>query len=124
MVPILVVDDSTADLQLAQKELTRTKVLNPVVLLNSAEQCLAYFHGELGQSNTLPCIVFVDLVMPRCCGVNLLKALRTLPSAQGSVFVMLSGLADYKMISQGYAEGARTFLTKPISYEEVRRTLS
>jgi FixJ family two-component response regulator len=105
-------------------ELTRTKVLNPLVLLNSADQCLDYFRGRSHETASQACLVFIDLVMPGRSGIDLLKALRDLTSARSSVFVILSGLADHKMISEGYAHGARTFLTKPVSYEEVHRTLS
>jgi CheY-like chemotaxis protein len=125
MVPVLVIDDSRSDLQLAQRELLRAGILNPVYLLPGAEDCLAYFSGR-GDFPVprLPCLALVDLVMPPVSGLDLLRRLRMIPKAAGSVMVMLSGVAAYKNIAEGYALGATTFIVKPITSGEIIRTLS
>jgi CheY-like chemotaxis protein len=125
MVPILVTDDSKNDLGFTQRALVMAGIRNPLFLFSSGEQCLLYFSGggPFVQRH-LPCIAFIDLVMSPLSGIDVLERLKDLPAAKGSVPIMLSGLADYKMIQQGYAAGAVTFLVKPVSSEEIIRTLS
>jgi FixJ family two-component response regulator len=63
----------------------------------------------------------IDLVMPRPNGVEVLKQLGSSVHANRTIFVMLSGLADIKLIQQGYQHGARTFLVKPLLRDDVLR---
>ena len=125
MVPVLVIDDSRSDLQIAQRELLRANILNPVYLLPGGEDCLAYFGGRGDfPEPRLPCVALMDLVMSPLSGLDLLRTLQTMPAAERSVIVMLSGVAAYKTIAEGYALGATTFIVKPVSAGELIRTLS
>ena len=125
MLPVLVVDDSRSDLQIAQRELLRANILNPVYLLPSGEDCLSYFNGQGDfPEPRLPCVVFVDLVMAPVSGLDVLRTVRTMAAAEKSVMLMLSGVAEYKNIAEGYALGATTFIVKPLSAAEIIRTLS
>ncbi|HEX7862185.1 MAG TPA: response regulator [Verrucomicrobiae bacterium] len=116
MLPVVVVDDSHSDLFFCQRELWAARILNPVLLFPSAKTCLEYFQRE-----SFPCLGLVDLVLSPDRGANLIKKLRAIPLLQNSVFVMLSAMSDYKLIAEGYAAGAATFLTKPVSHDELVR---
>jgi DNA-binding response OmpR family regulator len=62
----------------------------------------------------LPCILFLDMVMKPISGLEVLRRLKNLPAAKGSILIMLSGLTDIKKIAEGYRLGASTFLIKPL----------
>lgn len=47
-------------------------------------------------------------------GVDVLKQLKNNPVAEKSIFVMLSGISDLKIVHKGYLAGAITFLVKPL----------
>jgi CheY-like chemotaxis protein len=123
MMPVLVVDDSREDLALALRVFLNCKILNPIRPLHSGQQCIDYFErvGE-GAAETLPCVVFLDLMMNPVSGIEVLRRLKNHQAAQGSVFVMLSGASDYAMVREGYLLGAATFVVKPLTCEEVLRT--
>ena len=57
-------------------------------------------------------------------GLDVLRSLRNTDVAVGTVFVMLSGLADTKTIHQGYQLGAQTFLVKPLASRELTHMLN
>src|SRR5688572_24390833 len=126
MVPILIVDDAQEDLVFAQRVLSSNKILNPVHLLRSGKACLDYFAGKLsgGVIPQLPCILFLDMVMKPIGGIEVLRRLKTLPAANGSVLIMLSGLTDIKKIAQGYRQGASTFLIKQLVSAELLQMLN
>ena len=119
MLPILIVDDSSEDLALAQHALKAAKILNPIIPLNSGKKCLDYFAGSNGfEDRQLPVLLLLDLAMPDMDGTVVLSKLSSKP-ATGSIFVMLSGIGDLRLVQKGYRSGAVTFLMKPLSDREV-----
>jgi CheY-like chemotaxis protein len=122
MLPVVIVDDASQDLVFAERVFAECKILNPLVCLKGGKECLEYF-SKLGPGDKYPCLALIDLMMPHPNGVEVLRRLCNSPSGKNTVFVMLSGLADIKLIQQGYRHGARTFLVKPLSKEDVLRLL-
>lgn len=124
MVPILIVDDSREDRILAQRVLAESRILNPVVPISSGKVCVQYFLGKSTNAEPqLPCIVLLDMIMKPVSGLEVLRKLTKIPAARHSVLIMLSGLTDIKMISEGYRLGASTFLIKPIITREIAQML-
>ena len=124
MLPIVVVDDSSGDLELVRRALTAAKVLNPVILLKGGQKCLDYFEGRGDfQDRQLPVLLILDLAMPDVDGVTVLSKLEGAEHSSGSVFVMLSGVGDLKLVQKGYQHGAVTFLIKPLQESEVLQML-
>lgn len=124
MVPILIVDDAREDLVFAQRVLSANRILNPIHLFSSGKACLDYFTGKTTViAPQLPCIVLLDMVMKPLTGLDVLKKVRTMPAAKGSLFIMLSGLTDIKKIAEGYRLGASTFLIKPLVSAELGQML-
>ena len=124
MVPILIVDDAAEDMVFAQRVLAGNRILNPVFPLSGGQACLDYLAGKSQQFVTqLPCVVLLDLVMKPVSGLDVLRKLKRIPAAQGSIVVMLSGLTDIKMVAEGYRLGASTFLIKPLVAAELKQRL-
>lgn len=123
--PILVVDDSSDDLAFVRRVLDQCKILNPVLLLNSGDKCIEHFArtSQIPEMQ-LPVLVLLDLAMAPTSGLQVLEYLHGNGMTAKVPVVMLSGMRDIKMIHQGYQLGARTFLVKPISQEDVIRLLS
>lgn len=119
--PIVIVDDSAEDLLFAQRVLAECKILNPIVSFKSGRECLDYFKRLT--PDEAPGLVLVDLVMPNPNGVEVCKQLCRSPIGALSIFVMLSGLADIKLIQQGYQAGAKTFLVKPLIRDDFLRLI-
>jgi CheY-like chemotaxis protein len=124
MLPIVIADDSVEDALLTERVLGQCKIQNPVILLKSGQACVDHFHGlKPFENRTLPCLLLLDMVMSPMSGLAVLKKLREVPAAAGSVLVMLSGLADIRTIHEGYQLGANTFLVKPLLAEDVMQML-
>jgi CheY-like chemotaxis protein len=125
MLPVVIVDDSHEDALLAQRALAQCKVQNPVILLNSGHACLDYFQGIAPYSKrSLPCLLLLDMMMAPLSGLDVLRQLESLPAARGSILVMISGLAGWRVINEGYRLGAHTFLLKPLAVEDVMQMLN
>lgn len=124
MMSIVIVDDSGEDAALAARVLNQCKILNPVQIFKSGQECIDYFEKTGSRAaGTLPCLLLLDLAMNPTSGVDVLRHLRDSPNAKDSVLVMLSGVTDYKIIHEGYQLGATTFLFKPLRADDVLRMI-
>lgn len=125
MLPVVIVDDSHEDSLLAQRALAQCKVRNLIVPLNSGNACLDFFQALPPYNNrSLPCLLLLDMMMAPISGLDVLRKLQSIPAAQGSVLVMISGLAEWRVINEGYRLGAHTFLVKPLVIEDVLQMLN
>src|SRR5687768_15345784 len=73
MVPIIIVDDSRADADLALRMLQQCKVLNPISCFSSGAECVSYFE-QVGShtAGTLPSLVLLDVSMQPLSGLDVL----------------------------------------------------
>ena len=123
MVEILVVDDSAEDWHLAQRVLKQCKILNPIQMLRSGEECIRKLETrELrpeSEWSRFRFLVLLDLSMSPHNGHWVLReaAKRNLKSK--AIFVMLSGIAGIRDVHEGYQLGAKTFLIKPLKAEDI-----
>ena len=68
-----------------------------------------------------PDLVTMDIVMPRCSGINALEEiLRRDPDAR---IVMCSALGQEGLVEESLRAGARDFIVKPFRRQEVLSTL-
>jgi two-component system, response regulator len=123
MFPILVVDDSREDLELAKRVFRDCQVLNPLHLLSSGQECLSFltrrYEGKTG-STLEGCLIFMDLGMPNMSGVQTIEEIRKTPFGAKQWIVMLSGMGDTKFVREGYQAGAKTFVGKPLQVSELK----
>ena len=120
MFPILILDDAQADLILAERTLRNCKILNPILTFRSGAELLEYFTGEFN----IPALVLTDMMMQPMTGNDVLKEMQSRGLIDSIPFVMVSGLADFKTLQEGYQYGARTFVIKPIKQDDILEVLS
>lgn len=116
----MVADDTKEDLVLVNRILQQSKLLNPVVLVSSAAECIdALKKRQHGPGEAEPSLVFLDLIMPGESGLDVLRYLQQSEYRSSCLVVMLSALQDVKAIHEGYQLGAKTFLLKPLKVMDV-----
>ena len=111
---ILLVDDSQSDLFLHRRTFERAKILNSITTATAAGEAIERLRATDESTSAGRLLVFIDLIMVPMDGLELLQQIRAERLASDSVFVMLSGLSDARLLKQAYELGAHTFLTKPL----------
>ena len=71
--PILLVEDDGVDIMMVKRALKDLNVANPLAHTLNGEEALEYLTAE---SNRRPCIILLDLNMPKMTGVEFLKAVK------------------------------------------------
>lgn len=66
-----------------------------------------------------PCLVFLDIMMPRLNGYDVCAAVRANPALAHTVIVMLTAKGQDADRVRGLAVGANYFVTKPFDPDEV-----
>ena len=118
LLQIILIDDAQHDLDAQRRTLESCKLLNEVKSFKTAEDALSFFRGAQ-RNGASRFLVFLDLVMKPNDGTYVLRALHEEKLVPKSVVVMLSGLADVKLLHEGYQLGAHTFLVKPLKVQDV-----
>jgi CheY-like chemotaxis protein len=120
---ILLADDDDNDAELVLRALRKEGFKGKLSIVKDGEALFAYLDGASGSVHALPDLVLLDLRMRCMSGIEVLERLRANPNWTGIPIVMMSGIFDPELVKQAYYQGARGFLLKPFSAEDIRRML-
>jgi len=95
-VTILLVDDDKVDTMAVRRSFRELRIANPVIEARNGIEALECLRGENGHEKLLsPCLVLLDLNMPRMGGIEFLDELRSDPSLHCTlVFVLTTSAAE------------------------------
>jgi CheY-like chemotaxis protein len=112
--PILLVEDDTVDAMTVKRALKDLNVNNPLVRVTNGEQALEYLQDSV---NAKPCVILLDLNMPKMNGVEFLKIakaddrLKCIP-----VVVLTTSKADQDRF-ECFNYSAAGYIVKPVDYK-------
>jgi CheY-like chemotaxis protein len=95
-VTILLVDDDKVDRMAIQRSFRSLKIANPVIEARDGVEALERLRGENGyESVPSPCLILLDLNMPRMSGIEFLRAVRADNALRRClIFVMTTSAAE------------------------------
>ncbi|MBC7917363.1 MAG: response regulator [Rhodoferax sp.] len=70
-----------------------------------------------------PALVFCDVMMPRMNGMQVLAALQGDDALRSVPFIFVSASAEPERLHEALGLGAKGYLTKPFSFEQLRQIL-
>jgi CheY-like chemotaxis protein len=124
---ILLAEDSPDDELFFRRILNSVAVTNPIQVVRDGRQAIAYLNGEGIYADRekfpLPGALFLDLVMHPVNGFEVLEWLKTQPSLNEMLVVVLSNFSEGRMLRDAYAMGADSFLFKPFSKPDMENLL-
>ena len=118
---VLVVEDSDDDFELLARVFKKSKLLNPRQRVESIRDAICYLKGEGDFEDRtkypFPVLMLLDIKLPDGTGFEALRWLRQHPELAPAAVVVLTG-SDVYAIRRSYAEGASSFLTKPLQFDD------
>jgi len=111
--PFLVAEDSDDDLFLLKKALQGAGITNPVIVAPTGRQAIDYLARTSNRdaNEPFPVILFMDLLMPRVDGIEVLRWLRD-NSHPPLPIVLHTGVEDDELLQRARDLGASYYLPK------------
>ena len=120
-VEILVVDDSEDDVLLLQEAFADSPEVSFIDAVEDGEQALKYLRREAPfQEARRPALVLLDINMPKKNGFEVLTEMRSDPRLCNVPVVMLTTSKQETDILRAYANGACSFISKPVNFDRMR----
>ena len=118
--PILIAEDSAADVELLQIALPRAGFTGFTYFVRDGQEAIDYLEGAGQYADRsrfpFPRVLVTDLKMPRLDGFQLLHWLRTHPRCSIPV-ILLSSSELQEDIQSAYKLGANTYFQKPSTFD-------
>lgn len=117
---ILTVEDRADDVLLILHAFEKTGLRNPVQVVRSGEEAVAYLSGEGKYSNRaeypLPSLVLLDLKLPGMDGFEVLSWIRRQYGISALPVVVLTTSERMRDVNRAYALGANSFFVKELDF--------
>lgn len=118
---ILLAEDNENDIELTLTALQEYRLSNEVTVVRDGAEALDYIYqrGEfVNREKGLPCVVLLDLKMPRIDGLEVLRQIKADPTLRRIPVVMLTSSREEKDLIESYDLGVNAFVVKPVDFEQ------
>lgn len=121
LINILLAEDNPDHAMLTRKVLEDNRVANRVFVVENGEEALDFIYQRGKYANgeaTRPGLILLDVKMPKLDGFTVLKQLKSDPEYRTIPIVMLTTSSRDEEIARGYIEGANSYVSKPVKFDE------
>jgi CheY-like chemotaxis protein len=120
---ILQVEDDENDAVLMQLAFHEIGIPNRLVRVRDGQETIDYLGGVGKYANRdlfpVPCLVLLDLKLPRRSGLDVLKWIRGHPVLKTLIVIIFSSSPQPEDIDRAYEAGVNSFLVKPTGIQEL-----
>ena len=119
---ILLVEDNPDDEELTLRALSKSNVVNRVVVVRDGAEALDYLfrrgkHADRSL-NEVPQLVLLDLKLPKLGGLEVLRALRADDRTKLLAVVILTSSVEDQDLLRCYDLGANSYIRKPVDFTQ------
>ncbi len=115
-------DDDPDDQLMAKEAFEENRMANHLVFVNDGEQLMQYLRHEKGYNKDnapKPGLILLDLNMPKKDGRSALKEIKSDPELKRIPVVILTTSKSEEDIIKSYDLGVSSFISKPVSFNEL-----
>jgi len=116
---ILLAEDNENDVELTLAAFKECHLSNEVEVVRDGAEALdnIYRRGKYSErENGLPCVVLLDLKMPKVDGHEVLRQIKSDPALRHIPVVMLTSSREEKDLIRSYDLGVNAFVVKPVDF--------
>lgn len=118
--PILLIEDDNVDVMTVERVLKDLKIANKLVSTSNGEQALEYLRTN---GNKKPCVILLDLNMPKMNGTEFLKIVKTDEALKKIPVVVLTTSSQQQDVVESFKLGAAGYMVKSVDYGKFVETI-
>jgi CheY-like chemotaxis protein len=118
---ILLAEDNENDVELTLTALKECHLSNDVEVVRDGAEALDYVYRQGKYSereNGLPCVILLDLKMPKVDGHEVLRQIKSDPVLRHIPVVVLTSSREEKDLVLSYDLGVNAFVVKPVDFQQ------
>ena len=124
--PILLVEDSSNDIELTLAALEENHLANEVVVARDGAEALDYLYRRgifklRGRGN--PAVVLLDLKLPKVDGLEVLRTIKEDSEMKCVPVVMLTSSREEQDLARSYDLGVNAYVVKPVGFAEFLKSI-
>lgn len=119
--PVLLVEDDVVDAMTVRRAFRDLKLTNPLAHVTDGEEALDYLRDH---ANPTPCVILLDLNMPRMNGVEFIEIVKADPVLKVIPIVVFTTSNDRSDIAESYRRSAAGYIVKPVDYHAFVDTIA
>ena len=118
--PILLIEDDNVDVMTVERVFRDLKIANQLVSTSNGERALEYLRTN---GNKKPCVILLDLNMPKMNGTEFLKIVKTDESLKKIPVVVLTTSSQQQDVVESFKLGAAGYMVKSVDYGKFVETI-
>ena len=122
-VPILMAEDDEDDRLLAKDAFNESRLANPLFFVNDGEELIDYLYRRgryaVAEQFPLPGLILLDLNMPKKDGREALQEIKADAQLRQIPIIVLTTSQEEEDIIRSYSLGVSSFITKPVTFEQL-----
>ena len=123
---ILLAEDNDNDVELTLTALQDCRLRNEVEVVRDGADALDYIYQRgkyADRVDGLPCVIMLDLKMPRVDGLEVLRQIKSDPALRKIPVVMLTSSREEKDLMSSYDLGVNAFVVKPVDFDQFLKAI-
>jgi two-component system, response regulator len=117
--PLLLVEDNHDDAELTVRCLRQCHFASDIIVASDGHEALAFLHTN--PQPIAPCVVLLDLKLPKLDGLSVLKRIREHSLTRTLPVVAFTASAADSDVTASYDLGANSFVRKPVTMDDFTR---
>lgn len=118
--PILLVEDDRVDAMIVERALKEIDVTNRLDVVGDGEQALSFLRDP---ANETPCIILLDLNMPRMNGIEFLSVIKQDQALKRTPVVVLTSSREEQDRIDSFNLGVAGYMLKQVDYQQFVETV-
>lgn len=121
MRPVLLAEDEETDIMLIRLAFEEARIPNPLDVVHDGSEAISYLSKRYDSGlESLPCLGILDMNMPKMSGLEVLEWLRSEPQLSQAIPVVMLSSSNLDVDMRTSLDlGAREYLTKPASHQDL-----
>jgi CheY-like chemotaxis protein len=118
--PVLLVEDDDVDAMTVTRAVDDLEIAGPLARVTDGEEALKHLRN---QDNERPCIIFLDLNMPKMNGTEFLKVVKADDTLKRIPIIVLTTSKEQCDIVSSFDLCVAGYIVKPVDYERFVQAL-